>query len=89
MNGEIYTRRLSRGARRMLGELPPEPVSLYNRAVAGRNAASSPFDIDISSATTLWLVVQEAGSNAPEVVQPAWAQAELVGAAGPTRARSR
>ena len=26
----------------------------------------------------LWLVVQETGSNAPELVQPAWAQAELV-----------
>lgn len=84
VNGEIYTRWLSRGARRMLGELPAEPVSLYNRAVAGRNAASSPFDIDISKASTLWLIVQENGSNAPEVLQPAWAQAELVGPGGVT-----
>ena len=83
-NGEIYTRRLARGARRLLGELPREPVSLYNRPVAGRNAASSPFDIDISRAATLWLVVQEAGSNAPEVVLPAWAQAELIGPSGTT-----
>jgi hypothetical protein len=84
VNGEIFTRWLSRGARRMLGELPAEPVSLYNRAVAGRNAASSPFDIDISKASTLWLVVQENGSNVPEVLQPAWAHAELVGPAGVT-----
>jgi hypothetical protein len=84
VNGEIYTRRLARGARRLLDELPPEPVSLYNRAVAGRNAASSAFDIDISRAATLWLVVQDTGSNAPEVVQPAWAQAELVGPSGAT-----
>jgi hypothetical protein len=62
--------------------LPPAPVSLDNRAVAGRNAASSAFDIDISRATALWLVVQEAGSNAPEVVQPAWAQVELTGPSG-------
>jgi hypothetical protein len=82
VNGEIYTRRLARGARRMLGELPPEPVSLYNRAVAGRAAASSPFDIDVSRAAKLWLVVQEAGSNSPELVLPAWAQAELVGPGG-------
>ena len=81
-NGEIYTRRLARGARRLLAELPAEPVSLYNRAVAGRTAASSPFDIDVSRVSALWLVVQEAGSNAPEVVQPAWAQAELVGPSG-------
>jgi hypothetical protein len=66
----------------MLGELPPEPVSLYNRAVAGRSASSSAFDIDVSRATRLWLIVQEAGSNSPELVQPAWAQAELVGPTG-------
>ena len=82
VNGEIYTRWLSRGARRMLGELPPEPASLFNRAVAGRAASSSAFDIDVSSAKTLWLVVQENGSNVPEVVQPVWAQAELVGPSG-------
>ena len=82
VNGEMYTRRLARGARRMLGDLLPEPVSLYNRAVAGRSAASSAFDIDVSRATRLWLVVQESGSNSPELVQPAWAQAELVGPAG-------
>jgi hypothetical protein len=84
VNGEILTRRLSRGARRMLGELPPEPLSLYNRTVAGRNASPSAFDIDIANAKTLWLVVQENGSNAPEVLQPVWAQAELVGPAGAT-----
>jgi len=82
VNGEIFTQRLSRGARRMLGELPPEPLSLYNRNVAGRTAASSAFDVDVSKASKLWLVVQENGSNKPEVLQPAWAQAELVGPAG-------
>ena len=82
VNGELYARRLSRGARRLLGELPREPASLYNRAVAGRNAASSNFDIDVSSAQTLWLIVQEFGSNAPEAVKPAWMQAELVSVNG-------
>jgi mono/diheme cytochrome c family protein len=82
VNGEIFTQRLSRGARRMLGELPPEPLSLYNRTVAGRTAAPSPFEVDVSKAARLWLVVQENGSNKPEVLQPAWAQAELVGPNG-------
>ena len=84
VNGELLTHALSRGARRMLGELPPEPLSLYNRTVAGRTATSSRFDVDVSNATRLWLVVQENGSNVPEVIEPAWAQAELVGAAGVT-----
>ena len=84
VNGEMYTRRLARGARRLLGQLAPEPISLYNRAVGGRTAAPAAFDIDISRSQVLWLIVQENGSNAPEVVQPAWAQTELVGPSGVT-----
>ncbi len=84
VNGEIFTQRLSRGARRMLGELPAEPRSLYNRTVAGRNATSSAFEIDVSAASKIWLIVQEAGSNAPEALAPVWAQAEFVGASGAT-----
>ncbi len=87
-NGEMLARWLSRGARRMVGELPPEPLSLYNRAVAGRNAAPSAFEIDISSATRLWLLVEDTGSNVPEAIQPAWGQAELAGPSGVVRLSS-
>jgi mono/diheme cytochrome c family protein len=83
VNGETLTRWLSRGARRLVGELPPEPVSLYNRSVAGRSATSSSFDIDVSNVSRLWLVVQENGSNDAEIVQPAWADVELSGPSGP------
>ena len=41
----------------MLGELPPEPVSLFNRAVAGRGATPAPFDVDVSRRDSLWLIV--------------------------------
>ncbi|HEU4935386.1 MAG TPA: DUF1549 domain-containing protein [Vicinamibacterales bacterium] len=82
VNGELLTQSLSRAARRMLGELPAEPLSLYNRTVAGRYATSSAFEVDVSNATRLWLVVQENGSNAPEVIQPAWAEAEFTGPSG-------
>jgi len=84
VNGELYAQRLSRGARRMLGELPAAAASLFNRAVAGRSAASATFDIDVTGARTLWLIVQETGSNAPEVVRPAWMQAEFSGPGGVT-----
>ena len=84
VNGEIFVRWLSRGARRMLGELPPEPASLYNRTVAGRSATASAFEVDVSHSSTLWLVVQENGSNVPEVLEPVWAGVELVGPAGVT-----
>lgn len=84
VNGERLTQRLSRGARRMLGELPAEPLSLYNRTVAGRNATASAFEIDVTGSSRLWLIVQENGSNVPEVLEPAWAQAELAGPSGTT-----
>jgi hypothetical protein len=82
VNGELLTQALSRAARRMLGELPPEPLSLYNRTVAGRYASSTLFDVDVSKATKLWLVVQENGSNAPEKLLPVWAHAEFTGPSG-------
>ena len=84
VNGELLTRRLMRGARRLLGELPPERPSLFNAGVAGRYAAARAFDVDVSGATTLWLVVTDTGSNAPERVQPAWVGAEFVDARGET-----
>ncbi len=82
VNGELLTRWLRRGARRMLGELPPDPPSLFNGAVAGRYAAARPFDIDVSRSSSLWLLVTDTGSNAPERMQPVWADAELVTADG-------
>jgi hypothetical protein len=83
-NGQSLVRWISRGARRMLNELPPEPESLYNRTVAGRTATSAPFDVDVSKSSHLWLIVQENGSNVPESLEPVWAQAELVGPSGVT-----
>ncbi len=81
-NGDVLARWLARGARRMLGELPPDPVSRYTRTVAGRNAVPGRFDVDISGVTRLWLVVEDFGSNLPEKLLPAWADAELIGPGG-------
>ena len=83
VNGEILTRRLARAARRLIGELPPEPTSLFNAAVGGRNVTARGFDIDISKASKLWLLVADTGSNAPERVLPVWANAQLEGPDGP------
>jgi hypothetical protein len=84
-NGGILSRWLSRGARRMVGELLVDPVSLYNRAVSGRNASPSPFNVNISIVDRLWLVVEDTGSNVrPDLILPAWADAELIGPTGAT-----
>lgn len=84
VNGEILTRWLLRGARRMLGELPADPLSVFNKAVAGRTVVTRSFEIDVSKASKLWLIVDDTGSNAPERVQPVWARAELAGPDGNT-----
>jgi hypothetical protein len=83
-NGAVLTRALHRGARRMLGELPPDPRALYARAVAGRRATSARFEIDVSKSSRLWLVVEDTGSNVPAAMLPAWADVELVGPSGAT-----
>ena len=72
VNGEILTNRLMRGARRMVGELPPDTRSLFNATVAGRYAQARLMDADISSASKLYLLVADTGSNAPERVLPVW-----------------
>ena len=82
VNGEILTKWLSRGAQRLVGELPLEPRSLFNASVAGRYAAARRFDVDVASASKLWLVVTDTGSNAPERIEPMWVQAAFVQADG-------
>ena len=84
VNGETLTHWLMRGARKMLGVLPPEPVSVFDRPIATRLPAPPAFDIDISQARRLWLLVQDTGSYSPEKVEAAWAGVELSGRDGAT-----
>jgi hypothetical protein len=86
VNGETLTHWLLRGARRMVGELPPEPEALWDKPLSVRAGVASALnlDIDISGATRLWLLVQDTGSYSPEKVEAAWSQAELVGPTGVT-----
>jgi hypothetical protein len=84
VNGETLNRRLSRAARRLLGELPAAPVSVFSRSVAGRSAITASFSLDVTKASRLWLIVADEGSSAPERNQAAWAEVELVGPAGTT-----
>jgi hypothetical protein len=82
VNGEILTSWLMRGARRMIGELPADPLSLFNGSVAGRYAQPRAFDADVSRASRLWLIVADTGSNAPERVLPTFVKAEFAGPTG-------
>ena len=76
----------------MLGELPPPPTALFVTPIKSRGGragtppqsrtAPAPFDIDISGASRLWLIVQDANSTAVDKAEAAWARAEFVGTNG-------
>jgi hypothetical protein len=85
MNGETLTHWLNRGARRMLGELPAEPQSLFAMEIdVTREKLPVPnqFDIDISKASKLYFIIQDASSTAPDKGLPLWANVELEGPDG-------
>ena len=84
VNGEILTRWLMRGARRMIGELPADPKSIFNAPVAGRTVQTRQMDADVSASSTLYLIVSDTGSNAPERVLPVWTNLQLAAADGTT-----
>jgi hypothetical protein len=87
VNGETLTHWLSRGSRRMLDELPPEPVAIFDQAYVVKNGPV-PFDIDITGLNKLWLLVRDMGSYSPEKVEAIWGKAELVGPNGTTPLKS-
>ncbi|HMJ81566.1 MAG TPA: DUF1549 domain-containing protein, partial [Vicinamibacterales bacterium] len=91
VNGERLSNWLLRGARNMLGELPPPPAALFvtpinaRGAAAGQTAprvAAAPFDVGVFGATRLWLVAQDANSTAVDKAEAVWADAALIGADG-------
>ena len=92
VNGERLSNWLLRGARNMLGELPPPPAALFVAPINSRGGRAgtppaartdpAPFDVDVSGASRVWLVVQDANSTAVDKAEAVWARAEFVGANG-------
>ncbi len=95
VNGETLTHWLQRGARNMLGELPPPPDSRFvasmfarspTQTPAGQSAslAPAPFDLDVTNAAAVSLIVQDTGSTAIDKAEAVWADAAFVGPNGMT-----
>ena len=92
VNGEKLANWLLRGARNMLGELPQPAAALFVTPINSRGArvgtpppsrtAPAEFDVDVSRASRLWLIVQNVNSTAVDKAEAAWARAEFVGADG-------
>jgi Protein of unknown function (DUF1549)/Protein of unknown function (DUF1553)/Planctomycete cytochrome C len=93
VNGERLSNWLLRGARNMLGELPPPPAAFFVTPINARGTtagqpapriATTPFDVDVSGATRLWLVVQDTNSTAVDKAEAVWADGALIGPDGVT-----
>lgn len=90
VNGETLTHWLSRGARKMTGELPPDPRSLFAAQITRSQTTEEKapleqpesFDVDVSKSSKLYLIVQDALSTAPDKATPLWADAVLQGPDG-------
>jgi hypothetical protein len=79
MNGATLGSTLHRGAKRILGELPPAPENLFDSGVAGQGALDTAFvDIDIEGAQRLVLLLEDVDTYDPARVLAGWANAELV-----------
>lgn len=83
VNGEELSSMLHRGAKRMLGQLPPAPENLFDSGVVTSGKAA--VDIDITSASTIRLVNVDAVSWGPEHVVSGWLDAEFLGPDGPVK----
>jgi hypothetical protein len=70
----------------MIGRPPPDRPAAAVRTGSQTPGGAPParFDIDISNAKKLWLIVQDAGSTAPDKAEPVWANAEFAGPHGTT-----
>lgn len=80
VNGATLEATLRRGALRLLDELPPAPVNLFD---SGRlNKEGAVFDVDISGLRKLWLLEEDAGSYDRSRTVAGWIHAEFFGPSG-------
>jgi hypothetical protein len=86
VNGEELTSMLQRGAKRMLGQLPPAPPNLFDSGVVTSGKAT--VDVDITGASEIRLVNVDAVSWGPDYVVAGWMNAEFIGPEGPVKLSS-
>ncbi len=86
MNGETLAKTLRRGARRLLGELPPAPPNRFDSGVMHKGV--KPIDIDIAGKKQLWLLMEDAGSYDPSRSLAGWSGLTLAGPKGEVKLAS-
>jgi hypothetical protein len=84
VNGATLSTLLSRGARRMLGQLPEAPASLFDSGVFRGTKNQPRIDIDVTGRNELWLLMTDVDSYDASRVQGGFVDAEFVRADGST-----
>jgi hypothetical protein len=79
-NGPLLSKRLERGAKSLLGELPAAPANLFDSKSI--RAGPIPVDVQITGATELWLLVEDVDSYDAARVRAGWVDATLIGPDG-------
>ncbi len=79
-NGPTLATLIHRGARRLLGEIPPAPESLYD-SLAVRNGERT-IDIPIRGLKRIWLLTEDAGTYDPARAVVGWRDITVLGPAG-------
>jgi uncharacterized protein DUF1549/uncharacterized protein DUF1553 len=79
-NGDAIGSMLSRGARRLLGQLPAPAAPLFDSK--GLRRSSVDLDIDVTGAKKLWLVLADVDSYDPAHVAAGWAGVVFIDAGG-------
>src|SRR4029079_11579115 len=69
-NGPLLSKRLERGAKMLLGELPPSPANLFDSKVI--RSGKVRVDVDITGANELWLLIEDVDSYDPARVIAEW-----------------
>jgi mono/diheme cytochrome c family protein len=83
VNGTTLDKLLYRGAKRMLGQLPPAPANLFDSGVV--TSSKAVVDIDITGVRQLFLLMTDTNSYNASLIVAGWAGAELIGPAGATK----
>lgn len=72
VNGTDLYSTLARGARRLLGQVPPAPPNLFDSLVMRGNSKPVTIDLDVTGIGKLYLVVADAGSYSPPQTKTLW-----------------
>jgi hypothetical protein len=83
VNGSLLETLLRRGALRLLNELPPAPLNLFDSGSVRKGAVD--FDVDISKSKEIWLLTEDSGSYDPSRTVAGWVNVQLEGPKGKAR----